>query len=393
MKKEMKFISRCTVALVGTAVFSSLGFSVFSGPFALCYGISVEGADIGCAASVQAYENALNDVNTKIVADFGADAAINPEPNISVRVLPRDEIPSERELYNNIASLSEKLIPCYTILHGGTEIAYFSSQDEANQAVSSYVNALSPENSEARLDGDFKIISSYAAPSEIMNAQSGLKHMLSIRPLSVLSTVTERIEESIPFTETVSNDASMYVGETAIDQEGEEGKKITVTRVHYKDGEELFRELISETTDSEPVTRIVRAGTKTPPTGIGSGEFIFPTSGVISSLSGERWGRNHNGIDIADKTGTDIMAADEASVKFAGIASGFGNLVILDHGNGYQTYYGHCDSLLVHTGDIVEKGAVIAKMGSTGNSTGPHLHFEIRRDGTICNPLDYVSKP
>jgi murein DD-endopeptidase MepM/ murein hydrolase activator NlpD len=117
--------------------------------------------------------------------------------------------------------------------------------------------------------------------------------------------------------------------------------------------------------------------------------YIWPAKGVFTSGFGPRWGRMHRGIDIAAPIGTPIMAAASGEVVFSGWNSGgFGNLVKIRHGDGSVTYYAHNNRLLVRRGEYVEQGQQIAEMGSTGRSTGPHLHFEIRVGGTnAVNPV------
>ncbi|BFM38742.1 putative peptidase [Synechocystis sp. LKSZ1] len=117
--------------------------------------------------------------------------------------------------------------------------------------------------------------------------------------------------------------------------------------------------------------------------------YIWPAKGVLTSGFGRRWGRPHRGIDIAAPIGTPIMAAAPGEVIFAGWNSGgFGNLVKIRHADGSVTYYGHTNRVLVRTGELVQQGQQVAEMGSTGRSTGPHLHFEIRPDGkTAVNPI------
>lgn len=115
-----------------------------------------------------------------------------------------------------------------------------------------------------------------------------------------------------------------------------------------------------------------------------------PTVGTITSRFGARASGMHTGIDIANAKGTNICAAAEGTVKFTGWYGGYGNLVILSHGNGIDTYYGHCDSILVTAGQVVTQGQLIAKMGTTGNSSGNHLHLEVRVNGVAQNPQTYV---
>lgn len=118
--------------------------------------------------------------------------------------------------------------------------------------------------------------------------------------------------------------------------------------------------------------------------------FVKPTSGVVTSRFGSRWGSTHTGIDIGAPTGTSIKAAAGGTVIFSGWKGTLGKLIVVSHGNGIQTYYAHCSSLLVSSGDTVSAGQLIAKVGSTGRSTGPHLHFEIRLNGSAINPQSYI---
>lgn len=120
---------------------------------------------------------------------------------------------------------------------------------------------------------------------------------------------------------------------------------------------------------------------------------VVPVTGRITSRFGAVESirdHTHKGIDIAATRGTPILATASGTVTFAGWSSGYGYLVKIDHGNGVETYYGHCSKLYVSAGDTVEAGEQIAAVGSTGNSTGNHLHFEIRLDGKQVNPQTYV---
>ena len=108
--------------------------------------------------------------------------------------------------------------------------------------------------------------------------------------------------------------------------------------------------------------------------------FLNPTEGILTSAFGERWGRKHKGIDIGADTDTMIYAADSGIVTYAGEMNGYGNYIVIDHQNGYETAYAHCNAILVNQNQYVKKGEPIARVGSTGNSTGPHLHFEVRKN-------------
>lgn len=128
----------------------------------------------------------------------------------------------------------------------------------------------------------------------------------------------------------------------------------------------------------------------------GTGQFMWPVSGVITSPFGYRthpiFGTTifHSGIDIGVDEGTVVHAADSGVVAYSGWISGYGNAVVIDHGNGLSTLYGHNSGLIVSEGQSVSKGQPIAYAGSTGNSTGPHVHFEVRSNGEPVNPLNYL---
>jgi murein DD-endopeptidase MepM/ murein hydrolase activator NlpD len=110
----------------------------------------------------------------------------------------------------------------------------------------------------------------------------------------------------------------------------------------------------------------------------------------VTSGFGWRWGRMHEGIDIAVGSGTPVVAAAAGTVIQAGWLGGYGNLVVVDHGNGLATAYAHNSSLAVGVGQAVGQGEVLAYSGSTGNSSGPHVHFEVRVNGAAADPLGYL---
>jgi len=117
-----------------------------------------------------------------------------------------------------------------------------------------------------------------------------------------------------------------------------------------------------------------------------TGTFMMPTRGRITSPYGNRGSRMHLGIDIANSVGTNIYAADGGKVIFTGYHRTYGYMIEIDHENGYVTRYAHLSRILVSTGNRVYKGEIIGKMGSTGSSTGSHLHFEILKNGVNINP-------
>ena len=197
-------------------------------------------------------------------------------------------------------------------------------------------------------------------------------------------------------------DDSEYSSYEEVKTEGEDGEEKVMIRVTFTDGIQTDVYVTGSKVTKEPVDRVIIKGSKdgeyepgNTSAGTASGQFIWPLpyTHSVSSLFEWRWGRMHQGIDIADGGvyGQPIVAADGGTVTFAGgDNSGYGNYVVIDHGNGYQTLYGHASSLAVSTGQYVSQGETIAYVGSTGNSTGPHLHFEIIENGEKINPLNYV---
>ncbi len=121
---------------------------------------------------------------------------------------------------------------------------------------------------------------------------------------------------------------------------------------------------------------------------VASGNFVWPASGSIT----QRFAWYHKGVDIANKSAPDVLAADAGKVIVAGWPDnyGYGNRVMIDHGNGYVTLYAHLSLIYVKVGQTVARGAAIGKMGSTGRSTGTHLHFEVIKSGTHLNPLSVL---
>lgn len=121
--------------------------------------------------------------------------------------------------------------------------------------------------------------------------------------------------------------------------------------------------------------------------------LIRPVSGIITSRFGVNSSirrSSHTGLDIATSTGTPVGAAAAGTVTFAGYKGSYGNMIVITHSNGVQTYYGHCSKLYATVGQTVSQGQTIAAVGSTGNSTGPHLHLEVRVNGVAYNPQNYV---
>lgn len=181
-------------------------------------------------------------------------------------------------------------------------------------------------------------------------------------------------------------DDTMYEDEIEVTQEEAPGtREVTIIETYYN-GERHDRKILETNVVTKAVPRVVHIGTIKRP------DYILPVSNyVLTSCFGPRWGTNHNGIDLAVPTGTSVMAAAGGTVIQSGWNGGYGISVYVDHGNGVITRYGHMSETLVSVGQTVKQGDVIGLSGSTGDSTGPHVHFEMREKDVPVDPAKYVS--
>lgn len=215
--------------------------------------------------------------------------------------------------------------------------------------------------------------------------------------LTVKVTERQNYIEDVNYDVNYVNDSSMWQGDERVISKGAFGKADIVADVTYVNGEEQERTVISSVTLSDPVAETRARGTKVRPTWYPTGSFRWPCSGRITSYFGYRSTgirgatSNHKGIDIACSYSTPIYAADGGRVTYSGYKGAMGYVVIIDHNNGYVTYYEHNSSLLVSAGQTVYKGQQIAKAGRSGVASGVHCHFGIQRNGSYVNPLNYLS--
>jgi murein DD-endopeptidase MepM/ murein hydrolase activator NlpD len=171
-------------------------------------------------------------------------------------------------------------------------------------------------------------------------------------------------------------------------------KRSTLAGVREDKDEALghMRDLLAQSAQLAARIRSAQGSAVVPgPTGPASAAgLVWPVHGILTSGYGWRWGRMHEGIDLAVASGTPVVAAASGTVIVAGWMGGYGNLVVIDHGNGLATAYGHNTSVTVGYGQTVAQGQLIAYSGSTGHSTGPHVHFEVRVNGSPVDPLGYL---
>lgn len=229
-----------------------------------------------------------------------------------------------------------------------------------------------------------------------------VKETVAVLPVKYTCEVTE--EEELAYDIIMEESGAYYSGEEAVIETGEVGKKVSSYEVTYIDGAEVSRKLKKSETVLEPVNEIIAVGTATRELYSESvpeieseqpdvtGSFIWPVNGGYVS-DPFKSNRNHKGLDIAAGAGTEIYASDGGTVIGAGWNDGgYGYFVKIDHGNGYVTMYAHASEVYVSEGQTVSAGDVIAAVGSTGDSTGNHCHFEIRYNGDYLNPSSFIGE-
>lgn len=216
----------------------------------------------------------------------------------------------------------------------------------------------------------------------------------SLKPLlSVRLTKEVTVEETIAYATQTEETASLLRGEKEVKVAGQEGKKLVTYNITESNGVTLEKDVLNEIILQEPVTQVVSQGTSTLAVASrgSTGPLSWPKTGKINSPYGSRSRGFHTGIDISAKTGDPIKAAAGGKVVTAGWTGSYGYCVVIDHNNGLKTRYAHLSKVQCSVGDTVERGEVVGLAGSTGNSTGPHLHFEVIVNGETKNPMNYLN--
>ena len=339
------------------------------------YCITVDGKAAVVLDSEESAEAVLNDIES----DF-----VKTGDNVVTEKAEFQETIKIKQINTDLDNLQSRSEAKDKLLHGGTvtsvhiveEGETFAELAKENDLTEKELLALNPDADPKKLE----------VGSELKITKSGAMVTMEV---SQLITSSEKIKHEVIEKKT----DEMYEGDEEVQKEGKNGVRVVTAKVERVNGKTSTETPIVEIVEKQPKKEVVLVGTAERPPTIGDGKFIVPTTGSyrISSEFGWRWGRNHNGIDMACSVGTNVIAADGGTVTWAGYKGSFGNLVIIDHQNGYETYYAHNSKLLVSAGDKVYEGQHIAESGNTGRSTGPHIHFEIRVNGTPKNPRNWIS--
>ncbi len=419
--------------------------------YSFSYAVYVDGENVGTVADREVVAEAISSVEASgssiLGYDYTIDNAISYRPGLTRRDALDTKATFVNYFYTHIDSGEDEGLRQYEVVVGGRSVGVVDSKSAFNAVLQDIRNTYMNENTlSAEFVEEIELKPVFAA-DRVVTAEE-MRHLLTdstagettyavvsgdtfgkiayrndmsvsdlkalnpgvnidklaigqvlnvrelIPALSVRTTEQITYQETIPCPVVTREDSSLYKGSSKIISKGVEGSAQVTASVYRVNGIEKERTELERTVLVEPTSTIKAVGTKEKPKTASSGSFAWPCKGRLTSYFGYRkiFGSRsyHSGIDIAGAYGTPIKAADGGKVTFAGSKGAYGYLVIITHDNGTQTYYGHNSSLLVSAGQRVYKGQTIAKMGSTGRSTGNHCHFEVRIRGSAVNPLTYL---
>ncbi|WP_312699250.1 M23 family metallopeptidase [Sedimentibacter sp.] len=429
-------------------VLAAIGITVIRSLYVPAYEITINGENIGAVADTSVFEQTVDSVETQVSEILGEEYKLDSNVEMSKALVPKERLGSSDEMKDSLLNKIDKINKSYILTVDGVIIG--ASEDKSllqgilDKIVSKYTNenttyyqfeqdvsitydyvAASTQND---LEAIYEILASNKEEAVSYTVVKGdtfseiaanngmrLSELMELNPqveidrlkigdvLNIKASVpflSVKTTENITYTEEIESpieyvdDASLYVGESRTMSEGTTGTSQINADVTYLNGREIGRNVIKSTTLAEPTKTVIAKGTAPRPVTASYGKYIWPVLGKVTSALGSRYifgGNNyHRGLDIAAPYGTDVKASDGGSVTFSGWSASYGNLVIITHDNGTQTYYAHNSSLLVSEGEKVYRGQAIAKVGSTGQSTGNHSHFEVRVNGVVRNPYDYL---
>ena len=303
------------------------------------YSVFINGEQVGYTENRTGLQHKINDYIEKGEGSNNvAFVQVANLPEYKLCLLKKNIVTNDDEIFNDIKQQGVTYYRYYAIVDNQEEKAYVSNFEEAENVV----NGLKEKNS-----------SNIENMSIVEKYEVELKDLVSTEDAISKLYVQPAQRTAIAKTNTSSTGTSKYTASGSVNTAG--------------------------TTSSAKANLGIA--------------LIRPVSGTITSRFGvgSRIRRSsHTGLDIATSTGTPIAAAASGTVTFSGYKGSYGNMLVISHGNGVQTYYGHCSKLYVSAGTQVSQGQIIGAVGSTGNSTGPHLHLEVRVNGVAYNPQNYV---
>ena len=335
MFKKVLIHTRRTMKLVILiAVILLVVVAIVASFYKISYSVSLDGKVLGYTDNKSKLQTQINNYIKKGEEENTAFVQIDNLPQYKICLLKRDVKSNDEEIFGTIKSGGTTYYRYYAVLENQEEKVYVPDFAEAEEIV----NQLK-EKSSANID-NITISEKYDTELKVMDNIDDAVASLYSEPQNVVVATNKKSTTTKTSTGTVNTATNISGTKVALG--------ITLTK---------------------------------------------PVSGIISSRFGARSSIRrsaHTGLDIATSTGTPVKAAAAGTVTFAGWKGSYGNLMVITHSNGVQTYYGHCSKLYLSAGTTVSQGQTIAAVGSTGNSTGPHLHFEIRVNGVAHNPQSYL---
>lgn len=436
------FIKHFTVVFVTLTII----FMIVQFGFRPVVVVSIKDQPVAVVPTKKDFEKVLAGVQSKWGRLYSKEIKLNDIPSFSLKVLPKRMISTPTEVANAIEANTNLLIAASGISVNGEVVAVLRDANEAQEALDAIKSKYSSQKAgeEVVFSNEVKVVNTFALPDIMLGASKAVDYLTKnidadkeymvkmgdtlwniaednnmaveklcelnpqiqddIYPGQVIKLATPNClvnvktiqyleaKEETPFETKFESDDKGYRGDRKVVAKGKTGKKELTMQLIKQNGVEVGRVILNENVISQPKTEVIAIGTKvrSGSSGASTGIFRVPAFGSVTSRFGFRWGRIHEGIDISGNVGDAIYAADGGTVIFSGAEGGYGNLVKIDHGNGYITYYGHNKKNLVKVGQKISKGAKIAELGSTGNSTGPHVHFQVMKSGSPVDPLKYL---
>lgn len=394
------------VPALGALAFAWLVQTTLAQPFALR--VEVNGTVVGYVANEQDFDTARTDVQARVNtarALLEAAGAATPDWDLdpAFTLAVSTDVMTPREIANAILQASGSEITEGTAVYMDGTLRFVTTEGDHLRTLLAAVRRpyLNPTDTDSRVvfahdlqlvDGIYLAgsVSPYSEIVTTLQADDGELLRVQIRR-------RERYEQELAYdTQTVEDD-TLDFGKSETVQTGVPGRETVTYEVVYENGVEVDSRVLDVSRTAEPVPEIIRRGTRLQSGMIGklgTGSFIWPVPAYrhISRWADLRPGSNyHRGVDIAAPYGTEIYAADAGTVVASTQHASWGNYVEIDHGNGYKTLYGHMSSIAVSQGQAVTQGQVIGYVGSTGNSTGNHCHFEMSYNGALFSAYSLFS--
>ena len=379
--KKVVVIAPCAFFMV-LALIVSMSFNV-----SYAMAVSLDGKTIGYVSSGSVYTEAIENIKDNMAETekhYLNEVDIKESVTTSASLLTTDEI--TEAIVDSIEEISEN----YGVYINDSLYAACHTKSEADTALNSYLNLKGGELKGVQFVSDVEVRKGYYSDEKVKSTDELYNKLVSDQ-VAVGGYKTETYTKKVKY-RTVTEKSSKYLkGEKVLARAGKNGKNKVTANVYYSNGKEYKREVVTTEVIEKPTTKKIIIGTNT------KGNFklsspLRKSSGYyIGSPYGEyRGGYYHQGIDMIAPFGTNIYAAAAGVVEESTYSYyGWGNTILINHGNGVKTRYAHCSSLNVKVGEKVSRGQVIAYVGSTGDSTCNHLHYEVYNNGVRTNPYNF----